>query len=88
MKHQIIILLLLGQISCLLPIEKQNNNTMFGLFKKDYRIRIFGPWFSENEKTYRNFQDNSDKCLNELLVESEKQFNGLAIELELPKDEQ
>lgn len=59
---------------------------MFGLFKKDDPIENFWTWFSENEKTYRNFQDNSDKCLNELLSKAKKISDGLAIELELPKD--
>lgn len=59
---------------------------MFGLFKKGDPIEIFWTWFSENEKTYRNFQDNPDKYLKGLLSKAKKISAGLAIELEPPKD--
>ncbi len=59
---------------------------MFGLFKKGDPIENFWTWFSENEKTYRSFQDNPDKYLNELLAKAKKIAGGLAIELEPPKD--
>ena len=59
---------------------------MFGLFKKGDKIENFWTWFAENEKTYRNFQDNPDKYLNELLSNAKKISDGLAIELEPPKD--
>jgi hypothetical protein len=87
MKPQILIIFLfLGQISCSGTSEKQNNKNMFGLFKKGDPIENFWTWFSENEKTYRNFQDNPDKYLNELLSKAKKISDGLAIELEPPKD--
>jgi hypothetical protein len=59
---------------------------MFGLFKKGDKIDHFWTWFSENEKTYRRFQDNPEKYLNELLSKAKKISDGLAIELEPPKD--
>lgn len=80
------IILLLGQISCSVVSEKQNNKNMFGLFKNGDPIENFWTWFSENEKTYRNFQHNTDKYLNELLSKTKKISNGLAIELEPPKE--
>lgn len=87
MKSQmLIILLLFGQISCSGTTEKQNNTKRFGIFKKGDSIESFWVWFSKNEKKYRNFQDNPDKYLNELLSKAEKISEGLAIELEPPKD--
>lgn len=78
--------MLLGQLSCSGTPEKQNNKNMFGLFKKGDKIENFWTWFAENEKTYRNFHDNPDKYLNELLSNAKKISDGLAIELEPPKD--
>lgn len=87
MKYQIlIIILLLGPIGFSETLEKQNSNNMFGLFKKGDSIENFWNWFSENEKSYRNFQDNPDKYLNELLSKVKKIADGLAIELEPPND--
>ena len=55
---------------------------MFGLFKKSDPIEKFWTWFCENEKAYRNFQDNPGKYLNEILSKAKKIADGLAIELE------
>jgi len=87
MKALILILLLsLGQLGCSLKTEKPNESDMLGLFKKGDSIETFWKWFATNEKKYRNFQDDPDKYLTELLVKVKKIAGGLAVELEPPQD--
>lgn len=59
---------------------------MFGPFKKGDSIEEFWNWFAANENTYRDFQFNPDKYLNELQLKLKKITPGLAIELEPPSD--
>jgi hypothetical protein len=85
MKVPILILLVsLVQIDCTLKAEKQKD--MLGLFKKGDSIEIFWKWFADNENKYRNFQDDPDKYLTELLTKIRKIAGGLAVELEPPQN--
>ena len=82
----LILLLSLGQLCCTFKTEKQNESDMPGLFKKGNSIETFWKWFADNEKKYRNFQDDPDKYLTELMEKIKKIAGGLAIELEPPKN--
>ncbi len=57
---------------------------MLKLFKRTDPIEKFWTWFKENEKRFRNFEQDPDKYLNEMLVHGKKIAEGLAIELEPP----
>ena len=87
MKVSILILLLsLGPIDGKLKAEKQNESDMLGLFKKGDSIEAFWKWFVDNENKYRNFQDDPDRYLTELLAKIKKIAEGLAVELEPPQN--
>lgn len=49
-------------------------------------IQNFWQWFGQNEKRFRNFQQSPEAHLNEILKEIKKIQDGLAIELEPPKN--
>lgn len=59
---------------------------MLSLFKKTDPIEKFWTWFNGNEKRLRNFQENPDKYLTEVLTQAKKVQSGLAIEFEPPKN--
>ena len=59
---------------------------MLGLFKKGDSIDTFWKWFIDNEKKYRNFQDNPDFYLTEILSKAKEIAVGLAVELEPPQN--
>lgn len=82
----LILTLALGQFGCSKTEENQTGENMFGLFRKDDSVENFWMWFSENEKTYRNFQRDPEKYLNEILAKVKKISGGLSVELEPPKD--
>jgi hypothetical protein len=58
---------------------------MFGIFRKEDPIEKFWKWFQSNEKQLRNFQDNPDKTLTQVLDKVTKIQRGLSIEFEPPK---
>lgn len=59
---------------------------MLKLFKRTDPIEKFWTWFKENEKRFRNFEQDPDKYLSEMLAQGKKIAEGLAIELEPPAD--
>jgi hypothetical protein len=59
---------------------------MVDAIEKNNSIESFWSWFSKNERIYRNFQSDPSEYLDKLLSEIKKISNGLAIELEMPKD--
>jgi hypothetical protein len=87
MKVSILILLLsLGPLVGKLKTEKQHEGDMLVLFNKGDSIEAFWKWFVDNEKKYRNFQDDPDKYLTELFARVKKIAGGLAVELEPPQN--
>jgi hypothetical protein len=84
--NTLILFSIIGLLSCSGTTQKQTDNDMLGLSKNRESIENFWTWFSSNEKNYRNFQDNPDKYLTELLSKVKKISKGLAVELEPPKD--
>jgi hypothetical protein len=76
----------LGLTSC--SGTQENDKDMFGIFKKSDPIEKFWSWFAENENRFRDFNDNSlsDKHLTEILNNAKQIADGLAVELEPPKD--
>jgi hypothetical protein len=58
---------------------------MFGLFKKVDSTEKFWSWFKENERRLRNFEENPDRYLTEVLTRAKKIQPGLAIEFEPAK---
>lgn len=73
-------------MNCEANHKQENENNMFGLFKKNDPIEKFWTWFKENEKRLRKFEDDPGKYLTEVLIQAKKIQPGLAIEFEPSKN--
>jgi hypothetical protein len=88
-KTLFLLLTIIGLNNCTTTKDKSNDNGMLGLFKKGDPIENFWTWFSKNQNRFRDFKDDpnkSDVYLNEILGEGRKIKEGLAFELEPPRD--
>jgi hypothetical protein len=88
---KIILLLIVafGLNNCTTTTDKQTDEEMLGIFKKGDKIDAFWTWFSKNQNRFRDFEDDtnkSDAYLNEILEQSRKIKEGLAFEIEPPKE--
>ncbi|MDB5120075.1 MAG: hypothetical protein JWN56_1293 [Sphingobacteriales bacterium] len=82
------LLILVGLSYCTTTTDKENNKTVEA-FENEDSIESFWKWFSKNQTRFRDFKGNptkSDIYLNEILAEGRKIKDGLAFELELPKE--
>lgn len=88
-KTLFLLLVTIGLNNCTTTTDKSNDNEMLGLFKKGDPIENFWTWFSKNQNKFRDFKDDpnkSDIYLNEILAEGRKIKEGLAFELEPPRE--
>lgn len=79
-----IFLISFGEISAS-PDDFDKNNITKQESNSD-RIDDFWKWFKANEGRLKNFETDPDKYLNELLAQSKKIKEGIAIELEPPEN--
>lgn len=75
-----------GLTICTAGNKQEEGNPVSAIFVKKDPIENFWKWFKANQKRLRKFEDDPDRHLTEMLVQTKKIQPGLAIELEPPKN--
>ena len=85
----LLLIVIFGLSNCTNTTDKQTEKEMLGLFKRGAPIDTFWAWFSKNQNRFRDFKDDpnkSDAYLGEILEQGRKIQEGLAFEIEPPKE--